>query len=121
MQIEMHEVDWLDPHGTVTQRELAALCRLSVDDVEELVDYGLLVPAGGSHGAWTFRAGCVQPLRQASALRGRFDLDLFVLGLVFSQLERIALLEQQLRSLQAHVPVHAPVRDGPATWHEPHG
>lgn len=121
MKVDVHDSDWLDPHGTVSQAELSRMCRLSVAELEELVEYGLLVPAAGRPAAWTFHAGCVQPLRQAAALRGSFDLDVFVLGLLFSQLERIAHLEQQLRALHAHLPPHAVPREGPASWREPHG
>jgi chaperone modulatory protein CbpM len=94
---------------------------LSVAELQELVEYGLLTPAGGSASEPLFHAGCVPSLRRASALRARFDLDLFVLGLMFSQLEHIELLEQQLRTLRAHVPHPGPPREGPSSWREPHG
>lgn len=121
MSVETHDLAWLDARATVGESELARMCRLSIADLEELVEYGLLAPVGGTPSAYVFSAGCVQPLRQAGALRARFDLEPFVLGLLFTQFERIARLEQQLRTLQAHLPDAAPVRDGPAPWHEPHG
>jgi chaperone modulatory protein CbpM len=104
MQVETHEYLWLHAPGTVSQSELARMCRIAEDELEELIEYGLLVPLGGAPHARVFDAGCVQPLREAGTMRDRFDLDLFVLGLMFSQLERIASLEQQVRSLQAHRP-----------------
>lgn len=121
MKAEGEEPVWLDASRTVTQAELARMCRLSVIEVEELVEYGLLMPLAGQPTLHQFSAGCVQPLRQAGALRERFDLDLFVLGLMYSQFEHIARLEQELRSLQAHVSHAGPARDGPALWREPHG
>ena len=59
-------------------------------------------------------------LREAARLRAQFDLDLFTVALLLGYLQRIARLEHQLRSLQAHVPYpqHLP-REGPAPWREP--
>jgi chaperone modulatory protein CbpM len=121
MSADIHDLAWLDARATIVESELARMCRLSIADVEELVEYGLLVPVDGTPSAYVFSAACVQPLRQAGALRARFDLEPFVLGLLFSQFERIARLEQELRTLRAHLPHAAPPRDGPAPWHEPHG
>lgn len=121
MNAEGEDPLWLDAHGTLTQAELARMVRLSVLEVEELVEYGLLMPLAGPPTQHRFSGACVQPLRQAGALRERFDLDLFVLGLMYSQFVHIAQLEQELRSLHAHLPHALPARDGPAPWHEPHG
>lgn len=104
MNAETHDLAWLDARATVAESELASMCRLTTAEIEELVEYGLLAPVEGGPSAYVFSAACVQPLRQAGALRHRFDLDPFVLGLLFSQLERMARLEQELRRLQAHLP-----------------
>ena len=121
MSADIHELAWLDARATVAESELAHMCRLSIPEVDELVEYGLLAPVGGTPSAYVFSAACVQPLRQAGALRAHFDLEPFVLGLLFSQFERIARLEQELRSLQAHLPHSGPPREGPTPWREPHG
>ena len=121
MSTKSWDCDWLDPHGTVSAAELARMCQLSAAELEELVDYGLLLPVTGGPSARLFSAASVQPLRQAAALRSLFDLDMFVVGLMFCQLERIAQLEQQVRSLDAHLRRPRPEREGPARWREPHG
>ena len=121
MHAEMHETAWLDARGTVAAAELARMCRMSVAEVDELVDYGLLPASAGRPGAWEFSAACVPPLRRACALRAHFDLDLFVLGLLYAQFDQIGRLEQQVRTLEAHVPAGHPPREGPEPWHEPHG
>lgn len=120
MNVELHEFAWLDARCTIEQSELGQACRLSVDEIEELVDYGLLTPLGGDPARHVFSAACVQPLREAAGLRARFDLDLFALGLLFGQLDRIAGLERQVHGLRARVPPQ-PEREGPAGWNEPHG
>lgn len=122
MQASPHDWIHLDDRGLVGQADLACMCRLSPAEVDELVDYGALSPlAAESPAQRMFRAAVVPLLREATDLRERFDLDLFTVGLVLGYLQRIQHLEQQLRSLEVHLP-HAlhPVREGPAPWQEPH-
>lgn len=121
MHAEIQEAEWLAASGTLGPSELAPMCGLSVAELEELVEYGLLRPTGGSPAEPRFSVGCVQALRRARAMRDRFDLDLFVLGLIFSQFEHIEQLEQQLRTLHAHLPHPRSAREGPSPWREPHG
>ena len=113
---------WPEPPRTVDSEELATLCRLTIAEVEELVDYGALVPDGAAGGGGLrFGSGCLGPLREALELRARFDLDLFTVALLLQKLQRIAELEQQLRALQAHLPHRTLAgREGPADWREPH-
>ena len=113
---------WLEPQRTVDSVELASLFQLTVAEIGELVDYGALVPDGAAgEGGMRFSSGCMGPLRQALELRARFDLDIFTVALLLQQLQRIAELEQQVRTLQAHVPHRALAgREGPADWREPH-
>lgn len=113
---------WLDAQRRVDQAELAHMCSLSPAEVDELVDYGTLLPVvSGTAGERQFSAACIVPLREAVRLRSHYDLDLFTVSLLFGYLQRIAHLEQQLRGLQAHVPhPQQPPREGPAPWREPH-
>ncbi len=123
MATDPTDLHWLDPHRSVEQGELAQMCCLTVAELDELVEYGALLPvvpdAGG--GLRQFSAACVAPLREAVRLRGYYDLDLFTVSLLLGYLQRIDHLEHQLRALQAHVP-HPQVlpREGPTPWREPH-
>lgn len=122
MEVEKLPVDRLDITLTVSRLELGSMCGLSVAEVDELVDYGLLVPMSGAETAQpTFSAACVLSLRQAAALRRRFDLDVFATGLLYAQFERVSDLERQIRSLEARLPRTPPEGEGPASWREPHG
>ena len=89
----------------------------------ELVDYGALrtLPAAGAEPV--FSAECLPALRRATRLARDFDLDLFTMALLLQYLDRIEVLERQVRSLRAQVPFHArpAPREGPQPWHEPHG
>lgn len=124
MSAHVVEVAWLDARETVSRAELARACGLTEAELAELMEYGALRAAeGGSAAQPLFSADCVPALRRAGRLRRDFDLDLFAVALLLEYLNRIDLLERQLRSLQAQFPKHVPQlhREGPQPWREPHG
>jgi chaperone modulatory protein CbpM len=93
----------LDDSETVTLTELSQCCAMSLAELEELVDYSALTPLPSSPQP-TFSARWVTPLRAASKLRQEFDLDVFTVALVVGHLNRIEILENQVRSLMALLP-----------------
>ncbi len=104
MEQQLLDVAWLDARVAVTLAELAQICALSVDELDELMDYGALVPMQDVRQERLFSAECAMPLRTAGKLRQDFDLDLFTVGLLLGYLNRIEALERQVRSLQARLP-----------------
>jgi chaperone modulatory protein CbpM len=123
MQPIEREVAWLAAHGFIEQVELEQTCGLLAVEIDELVEYGALVPQPAPGAARRrFNAECLEPLRQAVRLRQDYDLDLFAVSLVLGYLTRIERLEERIRGLHAVLPRVAQVeRDGPAAWREPHG
>lgn len=122
MATEAAEWTWLDAQRHIDQQELAHMCTLTASELDELVEYGALLPVVGEPGAGRqFSASCVGPLREAARLRSYYDLDLFTVSLLLGYLQRIMQLEQQLRALHAHLP-HPQIlpREGPTPWREPH-
>ena len=117
------EVAWLDARETVTLAELCEVCGLSASELDELVEYGALVPLQDAQAERQFSAAYVTPLRTAGKLRIDFDLDLFSVAMLLEYLNRIEQLERELQSLRAHLPGHEHQvrREGPAPWREPHG
>lgn len=95
---------WLDARETVTVSELSRVCGMSAEELNELVDYGALVPLQASQPERLFSAEHVTPLRTAGKLRTDFDLDLFTVAILLDYLYRIEALEHQVRSLKAHLP-----------------
>jgi len=65
---------WLN--GREVESELSSVCAMSATELDELVDYGALVPMNSAQPERLFSAECVMPLRTASQLRCDFDLDL---------------------------------------------
>lgn len=123
MTAPLVEVAWLDARETLTRSELSLSCGLTEAELTELVEYGALrvQPAAGAEPVYS--AECLPALRRATRLRRDLDLDLFTVALLLQYLDRIEVLERQVRSLRAQVSFHAPPtgREGPQPWHEPHG
>lgn len=121
MEPQRTEWMWLDESNTVTLSELSRASGMSVAEVDELVEYGALLPLEATRQERVFSAQCITQLRTACKLRLDFDLDLFTVAMMLGYLNRIEALERQIRALQAHLPSHGPsTRFGPETWHEPH-
>jgi chaperone modulatory protein CbpM len=102
--------------------DLEHTCGLTAAEIDELVEFGALLPQLEGSGKRKFSVAYVEPLRQAAKLRHHYDLDLFAVGLVLGYLARIERQEERLRALHAHLPHAAPPeREGPAPWRELHG
>ena len=98
--MNLHPLDSLSP-DRVGFNDLSAACAISVDELQELMEYGALAPLASSEPEPMFAITCLQPLRTAGKLRRDYDLDLFVVVIVMDYLQRIETLESQLHSLQA--------------------
>jgi chaperone modulatory protein CbpM len=83
--------------------ELARATGLTVEEVVELVEYGVFEPAGGTRVQWRFSARCITVGRRAARLRADFELDLSALALVAALLERIDDLEAEMARLRAQL------------------
>jgi chaperone modulatory protein CbpM len=111
---------WLDARDAVAADELCRACRITPEELDEIVGYGVLVPLPVGDRR-VFAADWLVPLRTATRMRRDFDLDLFAVGLILDYLRRIEQLEREVGSLRAHLPSHeAQPREGPGTWHEAH-
>ena len=104
MTQQLLDLVWLDAREAVTVSELAQVCDLSPAELEELVDYGALVPVQEARQERCFSAECVMPLRTVGRLRQDFDLDLFTMAMLLGYLIQIDALELQLTSLRAQLP-----------------
>ena len=92
----------LDEATLVTFTELCQTCDVGADVIAEMVDLGILDPAGGGPGDWCF--GGVSLRRAATAVRLQRDLGVNLAGaaLALELLERIDRLEARLRALRAY-------------------
>jgi chaperone modulatory protein CbpM len=104
MNTEHGEIVWLDARCEVSLDELLRLSGLTETELQELVDYGALVPVGQSRAQWTFSGECVVSIQTAQRLRKDFDLDPNALSVALGLIERIRALEVELRALRAQMP-----------------
>jgi chaperone modulatory protein CbpM len=104
MTSQMVEISWLDSRETVTITELCDVCGMSTGEIDELVEYGAIVPVEAAQTERIFSAEWVVPLRTAGRLRQDLELDLFTVSLLLGYLRRIEDLENELKSLRARLP-----------------
>lgn len=104
MQIESHNVLWLDATQSVSINDLVELSGLVEEEVHELVFAGALVPSNYPEVPWTFSGDCVLTVRKASRLRDDLELDSHALALTLRLLEQVRSLEAELAKLRAQQP-----------------
>ena len=83
--------------------ELAGATGLTVEEIEELVEYGVFEPLGRTRVEWRFSARSITLGRSASRLRADFELQAPGLALVVSLLERIEELEAEVTRLRCEL------------------
>jgi len=83
--------------------ELAGATGLSVEEIVELVEYGVFEPVGGARVEWRFSSRCITLGRRASRLRSDFELDAPGTALVVALLERIEELEAEVNRLRCEL------------------
>ncbi len=101
MQIETHNVLWLDATQRVSIKDLVDLSGLVEEEVCELVFAGALVPSDYNQSPWTFSGDCVLTVRKASRLRDDLELDSHALALTLQLLEQVRALEAEVARLRA--------------------
>ncbi len=104
MKAMLTEMLWMDEHTTITLAELAELSGLSPDDINELIDYGIITPMEEQRGQTLFHAHYVITAKTAHRLRDDFELDTQGLALAMTLIERIQELEARLREIGAKHP-----------------
>ena len=94
---------YLDAIAEVTFTQLVSASGLPESEVVELVRYGALLPRDPGATTWTFEARSLSVVKKASRLRHDFELDPHGVSVVLRYLERIAELEEEIRSLRARL------------------
>jgi chaperone modulatory protein CbpM len=93
-----------DENERISVRELCTISGLTEAELQELVDYGALIPAGGAATTWSFSSYSVRVARKAGKLRNEFELDAHGVSVVLRFVERIEMLEGELQALRARLP-----------------
>jgi chaperone modulatory protein CbpM len=93
VQILEEEVEW-------TQEELCQVCKISVDQLSDFVEEGLIDPDGQSPAEWQFRGTSLQRIRFARRVMRDLGVNTAGAALALDLLEKIEKLEQRLRRLE---------------------
>lgn len=101
MNMELTEALWLSEAAVCQIEHLAEVSGLSLEEIEDLVDSGLIVPVEAPPAPRTFHLVHVVTVRTARRLRDDFELDRNGVALALTLLRRIERLEAQLRAAGA--------------------
>jgi chaperone modulatory protein CbpM len=98
---------WLNEADVCSIEHLAEVSGLSLDEIEDLVESGLMDPADAAAPARSFHLLHVVTVRQARRLRDDFQLDRNGLALAMALLRRIDSLERALLVAQSRHPIES--------------
>ena len=86
----------LDEETVVTLAEVCRACDVDAGTVAEMVEYGIVEPAGGAGGAWRFRATCLRRVTLVVRLQRDLGVNLAGAALALDLLDEIRDLRQRL-------------------------
>ncbi len=104
MRIELTEIVWLLEHHALSLTQLAELSGLSEAEIDELADYGAILPIKPDANQRLFAAPYIAAAKTARRLRDDFDLNMHGVALALTLLDRVRDLETQLGDLRARSP-----------------
>ena len=87
----------------VSLTELKQVSGLTVREIEELVDFGVLKVQGKDPDNWIFSSHCITVAHKAIRLKNDFDLNPSGIALALTYLERIQELETRLNELECQL------------------
>ena len=93
--------DILEEQGGLTLGELCRACRVPAEVVIEMVEHGLIEPAGRDPARWRFAGVSVQRVRCAQRLRRDLGVNLAGAALAVELLDEMEHLRARLRRLEA--------------------
>jgi len=101
MSMQVTHAVWLNDSAVCSIDHLVEVSGLSLDDISNLVEDGVIAPADASDPGAGFHLAHVLTARQARRLRDDFELDRNGLALALTLLRRIESLEQALHMAQS--------------------
>ena len=103
MNTERIDAVWVEEHQLLSVDELGGRWGLSVSQLHEFIDHGILEPTPGRSGEEGFRIEQLPVVRTACRLQQELELDPHAVGVVLELVQRVRALEDELRWLRAHV------------------
>lgn len=101
MDMSPRDSIWLNDQDVCRIEYLAETSGLSIDDIEDLIDNGVIVPAQSGPPPRTYPLRYVVTVKAARRLRDDFQLDRHGVTLALTLLHRIDELQAELQALRA--------------------
>ena len=87
----------------ITLSELKEVSGLRIEEIQELVEFGVLEPDGEDPSNWLFTSHSLTIARRAFKLKRDFDLKPAGIALALTYRDRIYELEKRIRELECHL------------------
>jgi chaperone modulatory protein CbpM len=98
MNIQVADSIWLNDNGVCSSEQLAEVSGLSIDEVNDLIDSGVIAPVDPNARPPSFRLHYIVTVNTARRLRDDFELDRHGVALALTLLQRIDELENALQA-----------------------
>jgi chaperone modulatory protein CbpM len=103
MRIQVTESIWLDDVGVCSVEQLAEVSGLSIAEIEDLVENGVITPTDPDVRPPSFRLHSMTIARMARKLRDDFELDPHGVTLALTLVRRIEELQDELAAARARL------------------
>lgn len=104
MNRQLSEAIWLNDVEVCQIEYLAEVSGLSIEELDDLVDSGVIDPVGPAEQPRCFRLSHVLTVQRARRLRDDFQLDRQGLALALTLIRRIGELEAELQAARNRLP-----------------
>jgi chaperone modulatory protein CbpM len=101
MRVQVTESVWLDDAGVCSVEQLAEISGLSIAEIDDLVENGLIAPTDRDVQPRSFQLHHITTARTARKLRDDFELDPHGVTLALTLLRRVEELQAELATAQA--------------------
>jgi len=101
MVTQISSAIWLNESGVCSIEHLAEVSGLSLEDIHDLVDSGVITPVESGAKTLSFHLQYVTIVKTARRLRDDFELDRHGVAVALVLLRRIRALEFELQELAA--------------------
>jgi chaperone modulatory protein CbpM len=109
MKIDTSDWVWLNDREVCSAQQLADISGLSEEEIDELVEMGLIEPIDAavpaSMPSRVFHLRCIVTVKAARRLRDDFELDRNGMILALTLMQRIDALHEELHALRARIVV----------------
>jgi chaperone modulatory protein CbpM len=106
MMVQVTDSVWLDDAGVCTAEQLAEVSGLSVEEIDDLIENGVITPVDERAQPKSFRLHHMVTVRTARRLRDDFELDRHGVALALTLLGQIDGLEAELQAARVRL-LHA--------------